>query len=560
MIFAYTADDRQTRILRQLSNGTHVLPLAGHTWQKETHANVDTTRMQRSIVEARTTGKVSSASSIGWCPHIPQNKRRQVTRELKYESDDLTMIITKLGGNNLENGLVDHDEGDSMVRLVLDAVMVRRAVPSVDAIMNAINATFAFWIILHALILIIICIPVDALYKKCCTNLLYNTWKRVYPKPQYLRWFVNIMPLLLICATHFIMALDPSTAMPSTLWHGWQGWLLLLRPLRGAAAVLTICLLQFHVRDYADRLVQIGVDQYLELEYQIQEEWILQFQPPKKLLRAMISVLDKYIVRSQIFGIENLHKTKKVTGNNNGKQEEEYIPGLYVMNHMLHGIESPFFINKLYQETSDDGDDSNDNDNGIYLRGLADHFHLSIPVHSSIFQRMGAVDGTRRYLDLLMKHSQHALVYPGGSLEVHRRVDQPKYKLMWKNRLGFARHAIKHGYPIIPCASVGFDDMIDRLGDVPMNFLRKDLSLSIPGPIFPHRIQRLYFWIGEPICTKKYDGKYSNDEYARQVRDLTKAAIESGITFLQQKQAKDPERYLFPGLANAIDRLRNSKI
>ena len=104
--------------------------------------------------------------------------------------------------------------------------------------------------------------------------------------------------------------------------------------------------------------------------------------------------------------VPNLPK-KKVKGKDEQQCHEEYIPGIFVMNHMLHGIESPFFINKLYEESG----------HKVYPRGLADHFHLSIPIHSNIFQTLGAVDGTRRYLDLLMMNQQHH-VDPGACATV----------------------------------------------------------------------------------------------------------------------------------------------
>ena len=450
------------------------------------------------------------------------------------KSKDVTMIIAKLG-NTLEEfegqyGL-DHDDIALMRLIMIDA----------DSIVLAMNAILTIWVTFHMSILLITCIPVDAVYKKFFTRLLYSAWKRIYPHA-CLRWSLNCIPLIVFFARWFIstptLEAVPSDSIDLRPWM--RFWL-------GICSLGAVAISIFAQRG-ANRLVSLGIDQTLELEYQIQEQRILRFRPPKRILRSTIGILDDYIVRSQIFGINNLPKQKN-DGQGKGVHHHnpQYIPGQFVMNHMLHGLESPFFLHKLYEES------------GIFVRGLADHLHLSIPVHASVFQAMGAVDGTRRYSDLLMKHQQHVLVYPGGSLEVHKRVSIPKYTLMWKDRLGFARQAIKYGYPIIPCASVGFEDMIDRLGDISMELLRKDLTLSIPGPIFPHRIQRLYFWIGQPIPTTQYNGDWQNDDYARKLRDLTKAAVESGIAFLRQKQANDPERFLFPGLAYVIDRLRNFK-
>ena len=46
------------------------------------------------------------------------------------------------------------------------------------------------------------------------------------------------------------------------------------------------------------------------------------------------------------------------------------------------------------------------------------------------------------------------LVFPGSGREVTKRKGEA-YKVIWKERTGFARMAIEHGYPITPFASVG---------------------------------------------------------------------------------------------------------
>lgn len=44
--------------------------------------------------------------------------------------------------------------------------------------------------------------------------------------------------------------------------------------------------------------------------------------------------------------------------------------------------------------------------------------------------------------------------------------DEP-YTLFWKERTGFARMAIQHGYSIVPVASVGLEEMIHIACDIP---------------------------------------------------------------------------------------------
>jgi 1-acyl-sn-glycerol-3-phosphate acyltransferase len=199
----------------------------------------------------------------------------------------------------------------------------------------------------------------------------------------------------------------------------------------------------------------------------------------------------------------------------------------------------PSFVSGLYLEKD------------VYVRGLADHFHFCSP-HGSVLKSFGAVDGTRANVDCLMDAKQNVLVYPGGGQEVLKNSSVPKYSLLWKERLGFARLAIKHGYPIIPCASVGVEDMIDIMADINLESCRKGHFLPIPGPINPIRLQKLYFWVGGPIPTAQYKGDWKNDTFAREVRDRTKVAVEKGIQSLQEKQQTDPDRFLVHRFAKEV--------
>ena len=76
------------------------------------------------------------------------------------------------------------------------------------------------------------------------------------------------------------------------------------------------------------------------------------------------------------------------------------------------------------------------------------------------------VRGTRANVRALMRDGQNILVFPGGADEVFKARGQ-EYRLMWKERLGFARLAIEFGYPIVPFAAVGAEEMLHVLADQP---------------------------------------------------------------------------------------------
>jgi 1-acyl-sn-glycerol-3-phosphate acyltransferase len=156
-----------------------------------------------------------------------------------------------------------------------------------------------------------------------------------------------------------------------------------------------------------------------------------------------------------------------------------------------------------------------------------------------------------------MRQGELVMVFPGGSREVNKLKNE-RYKLVWKNRLGFARLAIQHGYPIVPFASVGAEHGMDILLDnqsfamAPVAFLAKKLVGLQDGPPLIRGIgltpvprpERQYYWFGEPIDTTPFKGQEADDAAARAVREQTAAAIEKGIELMLAEREADPNRSL----------------
>ncbi|KAL7477422.1 hypothetical protein ACHAW6_003228 [Cyclotella cf. meneghiniana] len=282
--------------------------------------------------------------------------------------------------------------------------------------------------------------------------------------------------------------------------------------LRGVISAYTVVCTSILMK-YGEYLIKLGVRRVLEIERDVSTENIQRFKPPSK------AVMDTLVAPARLFF--NVHSVglDRITRD---------APHLFVSNHSLYGLEMPIFLNHIYQNT------------GILPRGLADHFHFALP-NGAVLRAFGAVDGTRENVDTLMQSGQSVLVYPGGGHEVLKKSSVPRYELMWKDRLGFARMAIKHGYPILPCACVGIEDMFIPLGDIPTPYRGYVIPLAYTTPA---RCQRMYFWFGSPISTSQYNGDFDNDDFARKVRDETKNAIENGIKELRQFQENDPKRYL----------------
>jgi len=200
---------------------------------------------------------------------------------------------------------------------------------------------------------------------------------------------------------------------------------------------------------------------------------------------------------------------------------------LLVGNHTVFGLlDVPFMIAELWRER------------GIAVRGLGEHAHYRVPGWRELLESGGMVRGTRENTAALMRRGEHILVFPGGAREVNKRKGE-RYRLMWKERVGFARLAIAHGYPIVPFAAGGAEEMVDIVADDDnpvYGRITKAVEELTGFPLPPlglPRPQRLAFWFGEPVETTRYAGRADDDGAARAVRDKVRHAVEHGIEVLR---------------------------
>ncbi len=82
-----------------------------------------------------------------------------------------------------------------------------------------------------------------------------------------------------------------------------------------------------------------------------------------------------------------------------------------------------------------------------------------------VVEQTGAVLGTRANCAALMRSGAHILVFPGGAREVFKHKGEA-YQLIWKERYGFVRLAIEHGYTITPYATAGAEEAFDVLTEL----------------------------------------------------------------------------------------------
>ncbi len=230
-------------------------------------------------------------------------------------------------------------------------------------------------------------------------------------------------------------------------------------------------------------------------------------------------------------------------------------PALYVGNHTIMGVlDVPLLTMELYERR------------GVFIRSLGDHLHFWIPGWRDLLIHFGTVDGSRDNCRALMRAGESILVFPGGGREVCKRRGE-KYKLLWKERVGFARLAIEHGYPIVPFAAVGAEECFDIVVDgndvmeTPLGALIEKVSPRpemIPPLVsgvgmmpIPHP-GRFYFRLDRPIETAHLRGQHRDPEVCFEVREQVRRSVERSIRYLQRKREDDPGSTLAGRLLAAI--------
>jgi 1-acyl-sn-glycerol-3-phosphate acyltransferase len=269
---------------------------------------------------------------------------------------------------------------------------------------------------------------------------------------------------------------------------------------------------------------------------------VLDFQPPPaETLWRLAAPLRAYH-RPVFYGLENVDPKS---------------PSLLVGNHTIFGLlDIPHLGIAIYRER------------GVLVRSLGDRVHFQVPGWGELLTSIGSVVGTRENCARLMEARAHVLVFPGGGREVAKRKGEA-YKLIWKERTGFARMAIQYGYPITPFASVGPEECYDIVMDandvmqsslgkflnrtgIAQKFLRGgDAIMPVArglGFTMVPRPERFYFWIGSPIDSRRFAGRQEDPEALLALREEVRVAVEAGIEKLLAIREKDPQRTLLGSL------------
>lgn len=256
---------------------------------------------------------------------------------------------------------------------------------------------------------------------------------------------------------------------------------------------------------------------------------------PREKMHRMMAPFRAYF--SPVFhGLENVDPDK---------------PYLFVGNHNTLGFFDTFllFDGLLWEKD-------------IYLRGMADHAHFSVPYWGDFIKRAGGVRGTRDNCRKLMEAGENLFVYPGGGREISKRRGEA-YKLFWYQRTGFVRMAVEQGYSIMPVAAVGAEsvfsimlDADDMMGSALGKRLKqrgtlKDTALK-DGDYLPPivrgigltpipRPERFHFSFGKPVDTRAYKGKDNDEKTLLKLQAKVADSVSSQIRQLLLERERDTE-------------------
>ena len=263
---------------------------------------------------------------------------------------------------------------------------------------------------------------------------------------------------------------------------------------------------------------------------------------PEPLLKLSCQLIAFFMPYEMFFDTEVFKQLETALGQRKAKV-------IFVCNHQLGALEVPVLIASIYLAT------------GIYPRGLADRFHFQVPIHSQMVTLMGGILGDRQLCSKAMEAQEPLLVFPGGSKEVLRSKNTPRYTLQWGDRRGFAKLALLHGYTIIPVSSIGADEQFLTLFDFPISWFyrligdKRGKTDSAVLPIFVPKFnfQKQYVRLNKPVLAVHLgdDGKATSDsdkggfeEAVCSIRDETRDQLLSGLSFLQKVQSEDVDRFL----------------
>ena len=194
-------------------------------------------------------------------------------------------------------------------------------------------------------------------------------------------------------------------------------------------------------------------------------------------------------------------------------------PALIAMNHGALPVDVPLLGVQLLERY------------GRVPRALADSLIFKTPLFREFALGMGAVVASPDTAERLLSEGNLVIVMPGGAAEAFKS-SEDAYRLFWRQRMGFARLAIRAQVPVVPAACIGIDDLFEIPWDM-FEAGKRLLGLrSFPlgiawglGPGIPGRVP-LTQYIGSPIVPTVPSTASEDDAAVRVFRDRVVDAME----------------------------------
>ncbi|MBI4411071.1 MAG: acyltransferase family protein [Deltaproteobacteria bacterium] len=212
-----------------------------------------------------------------------------------------------------------------------------------------------------------------------------------------------------------------------------------------------------------------------------------------KYFLGSLRLVERYF-RYDVVGIDNIPSRS---------------PALLVLNHGFIPLDLILLGRRIYRQT------------GRRIRVLVHRRSWRIPVLREVALNIGMVDAKPENAVRLLKKGELVCVFPGGERE-GMKPSGMKYQLMWEDRIGFVQTAVLAKAPIVPCMSVGIDDVYHIFEKSTRHLAGKMFHRYFPFPVFlglgglpcPRKIVH---YLGKPI---KYRLKPSEADNMKQIKKI----------------------------------------
>lgn len=194
-------------------------------------------------------------------------------------------------------------------------------------------------------------------------------------------------------------------------------------------------------------------------------------------------------------------------------------PAMIAVSHSFATYDSIILGAKIFLETK------------RYPASLADRRIFQTPGFAQFFTGVGAVEGSPKNGEAILRRGNLLLLSPGGMRESLRSSNE-KYKVNWEGRMGFVRLAIKTQTPVLLAACPAADDIFTLYENPITPAIYENFRWPFPvlrglGPTPVPRPVRLTHYISKPFKPPPLRGGRVNEAdvcrfHAKLVKEINK--------------------------------------